>query len=106
MMRWTNDRFISNTHRVINKSGRERYSIPVFFSGNPDYLIQCLPNCRATEAEAPKYPPTTVEQAVGGSYKESYGRADKWKEEMKRKEEEERAKVAAGLKGAPAVAVA
>ncbi|KAL1637204.1 hypothetical protein SLS56_000863 [Neofusicoccum ribis] len=106
MMRWTNDKYISNTHRVINKSGRERYSIPVFFSGNPDYVIECLPNCRASEAEAPKYPPITVEEAVGGSYKESYGRAEKWKEEMRRKEEEERAKAASDLKSAPAVAVA
>lgn len=107
MMRWTNDKFISNTHRVINKSGKERYSIPVFFSGNPDYVIECLPNCRASEDEAPKYPPVTVEKAVSGSYRESYGRAEKWKEQMRKKEEEEeRAKAAGGLKAAPAVAVA
>ncbi|KAL1651221.1 hypothetical protein SLS58_000559 [Diplodia intermedia] len=109
MMRWSNDKYVSNTHRVINRSGRERYSIPVFFSGNPDYVIECLPNCRQSESDGPKYPPITVEEAVGGSYRESYGRAEKWKEEMRKKEEEEkRAKAAeaAGLKGAPAVAVA
>lgn len=106
MMRWTNDKYISNTHRVINKSGKERYSIPVFFSGNPDYVIECLPNCRQSEAEAPKYPPITVEEAVGGSYRESYGRAEKWKEEMRKKEEEEKRAKAASLKSAPAVAVA
>ncbi|KAL3426089.1 2og-fe oxygenase [Phlyctema vagabunda] len=77
-MRWSNDKYISNLHRVINKSGKERYSIPFFYSGNPDYVIDCLPNCRR-EGEPAKYPPITVEGAVGGSYKESYGRAEAFK---------------------------
>ncbi|OOF93958.1 hypothetical protein ASPCADRAFT_516918 [Aspergillus carbonarius ITEM 5010] len=83
-MRMANDRYKSNIHRVINKSGRERYSIPFFFSGNPDYLCECLPNCRA-EGEAPKYPPITVEDMVTASYKESYGRAEQYKREMEEK---------------------
>lgn len=70
---------------MINKSGRERYSIPVFFSGNPDYLINCLPNCCA-EGEKPKYPPITVADCVGGSYKESYGRAAAHKAEQEQKQ--------------------
>ncbi|BCR86035.1 isopenicillin N synthase family dioxygenase [Aspergillus chevalieri] len=81
-MRMANDKYKSNTHRVINKSGRERYSIPFFFSGNPDYLCECLPNCREQQ-EAPKYGPITVEQAVTAAYKESYGRAEKYKQDMK-----------------------
>lgn len=81
-MRMANDKYKSNTHRVINKSGRERYSIPFFFSGNPDYMCECLPNCREPQ-EAPKYGPITVEQAVTAAYKESYGRAEKYKQEMK-----------------------
>lgn len=63
---------------MINKSGKERYSIPFFYSGNPDYVIECLPNCRKDQ-EAPKYPPITVEGAVGGSYKQSYGAAEAFK---------------------------
>jgi len=74
----SNDKYISNLHRVINKSGKERYSIPFFYSGNPDYVIECLPNCR-NEGEMPKYPPITVEGAVGGSYKQSYGAAEAFK---------------------------
>ncbi|RVX66122.1 hypothetical protein B0A52_10056 [Exophiala mesophila] len=77
-MRWSNDKYISNLHRVINKSGKERYSIPFFYSGNPDYVIECLPNCRK-EGEPAKYPPITVEGAVGGSYKQSYGAATAFK---------------------------
>ena len=84
MMRWSNDRYKSNIHRVINRSGKERYSIPVFFSGNPDYTIDCLPNCKK-EGEKAKYTPVTVEQAVSSSYKESYGRAEKFKRELEAK---------------------
>lgn len=83
-MRMANDKYKSNIHRVINKSGRERYSIPFFFSGNPDYVCQCLPNIRE-DGEAPKYPPITVEEMVTASYNESYGRADEYREGLKMK---------------------
>jgi isopenicillin N synthase-like dioxygenase len=58
--RWTNDRSRSTVQRVVNSSVRERYSVPFFFSGNPDQKVECLPSCLAS-AESPKYPPTTVE---------------------------------------------
>ncbi|KAF7189190.1 2-oxoglutarate-Fe(II) type oxidoreductase hxnY [Pseudocercospora fuligena] len=80
-MRWSNDLYISNLHRVINKSGRERYSVPFFFSGHPDYVIDCLPNCRK-EGEKKKYEPITVMDCVGGSYRESYGKAKVFKEQQ------------------------
>ncbi|GAB4190222.1 MAG: 2-oxoglutarate and iron-dependent oxygenase domain-containing protein [Thalassobaculales bacterium] len=35
LARWSNDRFASTPHRVVNRSGRERYSMAVFF--DPDY---------------------------------------------------------------------
>ncbi|KEQ66406.1 Clavaminate synthase-like protein [Aureobasidium melanogenum CBS 110374] len=85
-MRWANDRYISNLHRVINKSGKERYSVPFFYSGNPDYVIECLPNCRE-EGQAPKCPPISVMDCVGGSYKASYGAAKMFKEQPKAKME-------------------
>ncbi|KAJ6057879.1 hypothetical protein N7460_001153 [Penicillium canescens] len=86
-MRMANDKYKSNTHRVINKSGRERYSIPFFFSGNPDYICECLPNCRE-EGEPAKYGPITVQDMVTASYRESYGRAEKYKKEMENKKPE------------------
>jgi isopenicillin N synthase-like dioxygenase len=70
MMRWSNDRYVSNLHRVINTSGRERYSVPFFFSGNPDFLVECLPTC---EEGGVKYPPVTVGQWMQGRYADTYG---------------------------------
>lgn len=79
MQRWTNEKFKSNVHRVINKSGKERYSIPVFVSGNPDYLVKCIETCRSAQEPA-KYEPITVQEAVSAAYAESYGRAQKYKQ--------------------------
>ena len=38
MSEWSNNRFVSTRHRVINASGRERYSVPLFL--NPDFDIE------------------------------------------------------------------
>lgn len=56
MARWTNGRFQATPHRVINVSGRERYSMPFFFDPNWDAEIACLPSC-AIPGEAPKFAP-------------------------------------------------
>jgi isopenicillin N synthase-like dioxygenase len=72
--RWTNDRYRSTLHRVVNASGRERYSIPFFFVGNPDHAVSCLPTC-LSPGETPKYPPTTVEAHLREMYRRTYGPA-------------------------------
>jgi isopenicillin N synthase-like dioxygenase len=53
LARWTNDRFTSTPHRVVNSSGRERLSIAAFV--DPDYDTPIVPICRP--GEAPKYQP-------------------------------------------------
>jgi isopenicillin N synthase-like dioxygenase len=83
MARWTNEKYKSNIHRVINKSGKERYSIPVFVSGNPDYLVECIPTCKSAETPA-KFGPVTVEDAVSAAYAESYGRAQLYKQGLEK----------------------
>lgn len=69
--RWTNDRYRSTLHRVVNTSGAERYSVPFFFSGNPDHEVSCLPTCLA-EGDQPHYPPTTVEAHLMDMYRRTY----------------------------------
>jgi isopenicillin N synthase-like dioxygenase len=69
--RWTNERYRSTLHRVVNLSGRERYSIPFFFHGNPNHLVECLPNCLEAGAQ-PKYPPATVREHFEERYQASY----------------------------------
>lgn len=69
--RWTNDRYRSTLHRVINASGRERHSIPFFFTGNPDFEVSCIPTCLAP-GETPLYPPITVEQHLQSMYSKTY----------------------------------
>lgn len=56
LARWSNDRFVSTPHRVINRSGRERYSQPFFFDPSMDEVIEALPTCVPAGA-APKYAP-------------------------------------------------
>lgn len=69
--RWTNDRYRSTLHRVINTSGAERYSVPFFYSGNPDYEVTCLPACLEA-GEQPHYPPTTVQAHLMEMYRRTY----------------------------------
>jgi len=56
MQNWTNDLWVSNAHRVINKSPRRRQSMAFFCNINHDHLVECIPTCQSPENPA-KYPP-------------------------------------------------
>jgi len=63
MMRWTNDTWTSNLHRVVNPpldagEASRRQSLVFFHNPNHDALVECIPSCLAPGA-APKYPPIT-----------------------------------------------
>ena len=60
LMRWTNDKWISTQHRVVNpphESARDhdRLSLVYFVQPNYDASIKCIETCQSAEAPA-KYP--------------------------------------------------
>jgi isopenicillin N synthase-like dioxygenase len=61
MQRWTNDRWLSNVHRVVNppaeaRSGSRRMSFGYFLHPNYDAEIACLPTCLGP-GNPPRYAP-------------------------------------------------
>ena len=55
----TNDTYRSTIHRVVNREGKARLSIPVFFEPNRDAVIDCLPSFCSAERPA-NYVKTTA----------------------------------------------
>lgn len=73
--RWTNGKFKSTIHRVINHKGVERWSIPFFYDPNFDTVVKCLDVCRTNEdgnESQEKYPVTTSGQHLLDKYKETH----------------------------------
>jgi len=89
MMRWTNDLFVSTPHRVINSSGKKRYSMALFFAANHDTVVECLPTCQ-DESNPAKYPPTHFGYWIENMH--SYSYAYRWDERGKLPDPEEEAR--------------
>jgi isopenicillin N synthase-like dioxygenase len=75
MERWTNDRWRSTLHRVVNPPlGRSattrRQSIAFFHNANYHAVVSCLPTC-LEPGEAPRHPPVVA----GPHLMEKYHRA-------------------------------
>jgi isopenicillin N synthase-like dioxygenase len=71
MRRWSNDRFLSTPHGVLNDSGTDRYSIAYFHSPNPASIIECLPSCVGPGKPA-RYPPAVYGDLVLEFYRANY----------------------------------
>ena len=57
LRRWTNGRFLATPHRVINRSGRERYAIPFFMDAGYGAAMEPIPRADgAGEDRAITYP--------------------------------------------------
>ena len=69
--RWSTDRFASTPHRVINRSGTERYSIASFY--DPDYDAVVDPrHLGASEAEC-RYAPVLAGDHILKRIADSFG---------------------------------
>lgn len=68
LARWTNDVFASTPHRVINASGAERFSMPVFVDPNEEAVIDPVVAPGATA----HYPPVTVGEHILGRINRSF----------------------------------
>ncbi|KAM0755746.1 Clavaminate synthase-like protein [Meredithblackwellia eburnea MCA 4105] len=73
---YTGGEYKSSLHRVINKSGVERYSIPFFMDGNSDILVS--PTRGTTTG---KFKPITVEEHLRNRFDGTYS-SDSAKEAM------------------------
>jgi len=73
IQRWTNDRWLSNIHRVVNPprdrtNGTRRLSIVLFTGPNSDAVIETLPDCGPSH-----YPPVTAGDHVAQRIATTYG---------------------------------
>ncbi|MGC2412990.1 MAG: 2-oxoglutarate and iron-dependent oxygenase domain-containing protein [Stellaceae bacterium] len=71
MRRWSNDRFLSTPHGVLNDSGTDRYSIAYFHSPNVESVIECLPSCVGADNPA-RYPRAVYRDLVLEFYRANY----------------------------------
>jgi isopenicillin N synthase-like dioxygenase len=68
MMWWSNGRYVSTPHRVKNRGGRERFSIPLFVVPDRAVTVEPLPDL-LDPGEAPKFPPVHVGAHMAQYYK-------------------------------------
>ena len=76
MMLWTNDRWISTLHRVVNppadsESDNRRQSLVFFHQPNYDALIECLPGCLAEGQQARHAPVTSGDHLLSKFVKQT-----------------------------------
>ncbi|UTT62791.1 isopenicillin N synthase family dioxygenase [Microcella humidisoli] len=74
MARWTNDRWTSTLHRVVNPdaeagssaaASQRRQSMPFFHNANYSAIVECLPSCLAA-GESPRYEPVMAGPHLAG----------------------------------------
>ncbi len=68
---WTNDLFIATQHRVLNTSGVDRYSIPLFLDMDYDVEVRCLPTCLGDDMPA-RYKPVRAGEYISKRLNETF----------------------------------
>ena len=56
---WSNDRYVSNPHRVVSPPKVDRYSIPFFVEPGFHVPVECLPTCQDA-SNPPRHEPLTA----------------------------------------------
>jgi len=72
MRRYTNDRFLATPHKVVNRSGVERYAIPFFMDCSYDFVMHCLPTCQGPD-NPPRYKPISYAEYQAFYRSANYG---------------------------------
>jgi isopenicillin N synthase-like dioxygenase len=71
--RWSNGRLISTPHRVHNRSGRERYSVPFFFDPHVSTVVAPL-DCCVDDDHPARFDPIVFEAFLRHELATSYDR--------------------------------
>jgi isopenicillin N synthase-like dioxygenase len=77
LARWTNDRWLSTLHRVVNppvqlRAASRRQSLVFFHNPNPDAVVECLPGCCGPD-NPPRYAPITAGAFIAEKSRKAYG---------------------------------
>lgn len=77
LMRWSNDRWQSTLHRVVNPpealaARSRRQSLAFFHNPNPEAVVACLPNCSGPDRPA-RYAPITAGEFLRQKSQKAYG---------------------------------
>lgn len=78
MQYWTNDKWVSTLHRVVNpprdqRLGSRRQSLVFFHNPNPSALVTCIETCATPEHPA-KYPPITAGEHLALKVNKAYSK--------------------------------
>ena len=71
LQRMTNDVYLANLHRVVNTSGRQRYSIPFFIDADYGAVFAPIPSCISADNPA-RYAPVRCGDHKWGRFRASF----------------------------------
>ncbi|KXS13748.1 putative 2OG-Fe(II) oxygenase family oxidoreductase [Gonapodya prolifera JEL478] len=74
---WTNGLYRSTVHRVINLSGKERYSIAYFANGGMDNEVEPIEKCVELTGGKKLFEKVTAKKHIFGRFKQSFADAQK-----------------------------
>jgi isopenicillin N synthase-like dioxygenase len=74
--RWTNDYYVSNQHRVINRAAVTRYSVATFLNLDYDTPVECVPSCRRPGEDA-KYPVASAGSILEAALRQTEAKAER-----------------------------